>query len=147
MSAAADRDAVTALVRDLRRAWRTGDFDALARLFHADMIIAGPGGVAYAKGAAACIASYREFTRQADILAHEEAPPVVHVVRDTGIVAYVWRMTYRRDGDLSIESGSDQLVCARIDGRWQVLYRLLTFDAQPSPTVRAAANEPIASAV
>jgi len=143
----ADRNAVATLATEVNRAWRAHDFDSLARLFHDDMVIAGPGGVAYAQGATACVDSYRAFMSQAQIVDYDEAPPAIHVVHDTGVAAYAWRMTYRRDGSLSTESGSDQLVCTRIDGRWQVLYRLLTFDAQPKPVRGAAANEPTVRAV
>jgi len=147
MSRDADRAAVTTLAAEVNRAWRAHDFDSLAQLFHADMVIAGPGGVRYAEGAAACIDSYRAFMSQAQIVQYDEDAPAIHVVHDSGVVAYAWRMTYRRDGSLSTESGSDQLVCTRIDGRWQVLYRLLTFDAQPKPVRGAAANEPTVRAV
>jgi ketosteroid isomerase-like protein len=122
-------ETLCAMAGDINAAWRAGDFARLASLFHPDMVIVGPAGAVYAQGSAACIESYRAFASQAQILAYEETPPVVHVWADTGVVAYAWTMTYRRDGTTSTESGSDQFVFARCSGQWQVLYRLLTFDA------------------
>ena len=112
-----DREAIAAIQRALTAAWRSGRMDDLADLFHERMVIAGPGYRVYASGRMACVDSYREFAASTAVTAYDESAPAIHVWADTAVASYAWTMTYRRDGAPSTETGTDQLVLGRDQGR------------------------------
>lgn len=108
-------------------AWTTARTDALAALFHADMVIAGPGYQTYAAGRDACVESYREFSTNAKVLAYSAAEPAIGVWDDTAVASYAWTMTWQRDNDPVSDAGTDQFVFTRSGGRWLAVYRLVLF--------------------
>lgn len=124
-----DRAAVVAVLRAITAAWRGGRTGDLSPLFHERMVIAGPGHQVFASGRAACIESYREFATSAVVTAYDESAPAIHVWGDTAVAHYAWTMTWRRDGASATESGTDQFVLGRTQGRWQALHRLLLLSA------------------
>ena len=73
--------------------------------------------------------SYVDFVRQAVIKKCELSDPVIDQSGDTAIATYAWEMTYELEGREYHESGHDLFVLARVEGRWQAIWRAM-FPAQ-----------------
>lgn len=128
-TAAADEQAIRAVLERIEAAWRRNDFDGLEDCFDRKAVIVGPGYVTYAAGRAACVESYREFASNADVLEYQESDRKLRQWRHTAICTLSWTMTYQRDGGAQHDSGTDQLVLERQDDRWRVVYRHIQFAA------------------
>jgi hypothetical protein len=134
-------DDITALRRILERiddAWTTGQTDPLRPLFHADMLIAGPGYHRFAVGRDACVESYREFCTNAKVLAYQPSHLEIRVWGDTAVASYSWSMTWQRTGDPVSDSGTDQFVFGRFRQDWLAVYRLVLFNRGPSIALSGA---------
>lgn len=124
-------DDITALRRILERiddAWTIGRTDPLRVLFHADMLIVGPGYQRFAVGREACVESYREFSANAKVLAYQPSQPDIRVWGDTAVASFAWSMTWQRTGDPVSDSGTDQFVFGRFGQNWLAVYRLVLFN-------------------
>jgi uncharacterized protein (TIGR02246 family) len=117
-------------VRQINRAWRTGDASEIVELFHPDAVIIHPGFEGRTEGREDCILSYVDFAEQADIRRLEEFDPQVDVVEDTAVISYAFEIDYEMGGQAFQDSGTDLFVLARArDGRWQAVWRTLIMDA------------------
>jgi uncharacterized protein (TIGR02246 family) len=124
--------AVRDVVAKINAAWRLRRFDGLAECFHEDAVIVGPGYVEMARGREKCVESYRDFASSATVLSYSESTPSLWIWEATAVCTYSWEMQYQSQGGVSHEAGTDQLVLALVDGRWQVVWRYLYFEPRGS---------------
>jgi len=117
------REDVLRTVDEINDAWTSGLFDRLEELFHDDMVIVKPGGGRLGVGKKACVDSYREFCRRAEVFDFEESNFSVDIWEDTAVVSYRFSMKYEIDGEEHSEKGFDIFVMGEEDGRWRALWR------------------------
>jgi ketosteroid isomerase-like protein len=120
-------DNAVEVVGAINAAWRTGQTDDLATHFAPDMVIVGPGYVPLARGAAACVASYRDFLQASVVHDFRQSNLSAHVTGDVAVVTYGWEMDYEQGGQRSREVGTDLFVLRQEGGRWQAVWRAVTF--------------------
>ena len=118
-------------VRQINRAWRTGDASEITELFHPNAVIVHPGFEGRTEGREDCILSYIDFASQADIRRLEEFDPQVDTVEDTAVVSYAFEIDYEMNGQAFSDSGTDLFVLNRgRDGQWQAVWRTLLMDEE-----------------
>jgi hypothetical protein len=126
MSIAAERATISDLLRQLTRAWRTGDFASLEPIFHNDMVIGAPGQtMTLIEGREACIETYRDFSERAIVETYTEDPAWIGVWTNTAVASYAWDMTWTDDEGFHASSGQDVLTLAKEEGAWRVVGRML----------------------
>jgi Domain of unknown function (DUF4440) len=137
-----DRQAVTQLLRRINDAWLKGNPDDIERTleacFHDDIVIKSPRFEPLAKGKRACIASYVDFIRQAEIHDYRLDDPAIDLYGATAVATYLWEINYALDGVDYRESGHDLFVLIRADGRWQAVWRAIS----PTRSGRAKGQTP-----
>ena len=101
-------DAAGTIAR-INDAWRTGRVDELRPLFDPDMVIVGPKYEVMARGAEACIASYRDFLRASIIHQYKESTVSIHEAGSVAVATFAWEMEYEQSGAPSTER--HRLVC------------------------------------
>ena len=129
---AAERQTIRQCVRDINDAWRTGNTADLNRLFHADMVIVGPGYQELGRGRETCVRSYEDFVRSAVIHEYTESEPGIEVWGNTAVATYAWKIAYEQKGMVSREQGHDQFVFTREPDGWRAVWRMLTVAPQES---------------
>lgn len=137
MSIATDRAVIGELLRKLTMAWRSGDFDALAPIFHERMVIGAPGQImTLIEGREACIDTYRDFGERSMIETYTEDPAWIGVWSDAAVASYAWDMTWTDDDGFHAASGQDVLTWSREDGVWRVVGRMMLETARASGAQR-----------
>ena len=106
-------------------AWQCGEIDAVADLFHPDVVIVHPGFDGRTEGREACLESYRAFGREAKVLRLDELDPQVDIVGRTAVVTYEFKITYEVDGGGRHDAGRDVFVLVQSGERWRVVWRTL----------------------
>lgn len=111
----------------LGAAWRERRHDALARFLADDIVFALPGLGKRLEGAAAAVASYREFMGRATLTDYEESAQAIDVWGDTAVASFRWDMAWISGGESHRESGHDVFVFRRAtgDGTWQAVWRTM----------------------
>lgn len=127
------RGAATEVARTLAAlsaAWQGRRYDELAGLLAEDMVFALPGFGGRLEGAAAVVASYREFMERVTLTAYEEAAPAVDVWGDTAVASFRWEMAWLAGGVPNREAGHDVFVLRRAaaGAPWRAVWRTMTFD-------------------
>jgi hypothetical protein len=121
----ADVEETIARIND---AWRTGLVEDLRPLFDPGMVIVGPRYEVLARGADACIASYRDFFRASVVHQYWESAVAVHEAGPVAVATFAWAMEYEQGGRRSRETGTDLFVLRREGGAWQAVWRAVTFE-------------------
>jgi uncharacterized protein (TIGR02246 family) len=141
----AAREAVRRTFARLSAAWQGRRYEELATLLADDMVFALPGFGSRLAGAAAVVASYRDFMERVTLTAYREESPQVDVWGDTAVVSYHWEMAWLAGGVANAESGHDVFVFRRGPhddaGRspWLAVWRTMTFEpSAASPPAPAA---------
>ena len=109
------------VVRSVNTLWTTGRVDELEEHFHHRMLALTPVDRNVLVGRAACMESWRRFTRAARVITWEETEPRVEIHQDTAIVAYYYKARCEMDGRTVDLSGRDLFVLHREGGRWWVV--------------------------
>jgi hypothetical protein len=78
-------DALHLSMESLAHAWRTGQWDELARFWHPAVVFLAPTASLVRRGRDACVAGYQEFSRQAIIHEYTSAESYVQVVETTAL--------------------------------------------------------------
>jgi hypothetical protein len=115
------------VVEAINAAWRTGRADALTACFDPAAVIVGPGYKPLARGAEACVASYRDFLRESVVRDYRQSDVTVHQTDGVAVVTYDWEMEYEQGGHRSWESGTDLFVLRQAGEEWLVVWRAVTF--------------------
>jgi hypothetical protein len=115
------------VVNAINTAWQSGRTDALTDCFDPGAVIVGPGYQPLARGAEACVASYRDFLRASTIRDFRQTESAVHQADGVAVVTYGWEMEYEQAGRTSRESGTDLFVLRRAGKGWLVVWRAVTF--------------------
>jgi uncharacterized protein (TIGR02246 family) len=123
-----DTEEIGRLVRNINEAWKQGRAEQLHDFFHRDIVMVGPGYQELLRGRAACVESYREFGANAKVHDHTESEMKINVWGGTAVCTYKWVMTYERAGERSRETGTDQFVFTREQGKWLAVYRYIYFE-------------------
>jgi Domain of unknown function (DUF4440) len=127
-----DGEKIRLLLSRINDAWLKGRPDdlehALEGCFHREAVIKGPGFQELGKGEQACIKSYADFVRQAEIRECRLSEPMIDLYGNTAVAAYEWKMTYALDGREYKEAGHDLFVLTKTQGRWQAAWRMLLPD-------------------
>ena len=113
------------LVREVNDGWLAGDFRALHRYFHDDMVIRGPQFQELCRGKDACVKSYEEFLAQATVKDYRHDVPTIDLFGSSAVVTFQWEMRYELSGKDYSEPGSDTLLLTKENERWLVLWRLV----------------------
>jgi ketosteroid isomerase-like protein len=117
----------TEVVNAINAAWRTGRVEELATHFDPAMVIVGPGYQPLARGADACVASYRDFLRASVVHDYRQSDLTAHEAGGVAIVTFSWEMEYEQGGRRSRESGTDLFVLRQTGERWQAVWRAVNF--------------------
>ena len=73
------------VIAKIDAAWRLKQFDGLDECFHRDAVIVGPGYTEFARGRDKCTESYREFARNAAVLAYSESSHALRIWNTTAV--------------------------------------------------------------
>jgi ketosteroid isomerase-like protein len=119
---------VVETVERINDAWRTGRVDDLRSLFDPGMVIVGPAYEVLARGADACVASYRDFLRASVVHEYRQSAVAVHEAGPVAVATFAWEMEYEQGGRRSRERGTDLFVFRREGGGWQAVWRAVTFE-------------------
>jgi hypothetical protein len=114
------------VVRRINAAWLEGHCERLDELFHDRVVVVGPGGARYGEGKAAVVESYRDFARRATISEFRESDGRVDLYESVAVVSYRFEIEYTIDGQTSRETGGEVMVLEKHDGRWLVVWRMIT---------------------
>jgi hypothetical protein len=108
----------------LNDAWLKRRTDDLAASFHENAVICGDDGKTLARGAAACAASYAEFSARATVQEFKEQAPEIDMFGRTAVVRYAFQIRYQIDGKDASERGREVLVLVREEeSPWRVAWR------------------------
>ena len=127
---------VTRTLAAMSAAWRERRYDDLTPFLAKDMVFALPGFSGRLEGAAAVVASYREFMERVTLTAYEESTPAVDVWGDTAVASFRWSMAWLAGDVPNREVGHDVFVFKRAQpgAPWRAVWRTMTFEP---PTPRA----------
>jgi hypothetical protein len=125
-----DRARIRAVIDTINGAWSKGTADDLPRLmdgcFHDKAVFRDRDFRLVANGAAACIASYQSFVREATIEAFRMGEPTIDLAGETAIAAYPWNVAYTMGGERHDEEGYDVFVLMQDEAaRWFVRWRTI----------------------
>src|SRR5262245_16489676 len=123
----------TEIVDAINAAWRTGRVDDLAAYFDPSAVIVGPGYQPLARGAEACVASYRDFLRASVVHDYRQSGLTVHQAGGVAVVTFGWEMEYEQGGRRSREAGTDLFVLRQAGDVWLAVWRAVTFAPAGSP--------------
>jgi|SRR5690348_689682 len=138
MTARNDSEEIRLLLNKINDAWLKGPSEklpeALSDFFHVGIVIKGPGFQTMGRGKEACVKSYVDFVRQTRVRSCTLSEPEIDHFGDTAIATYSWEMTYELGGHEYHEYGHDLFVLARVEGRWQAVWRaMLPTPAEGAP--------------
>jgi ketosteroid isomerase-like protein len=119
---------VAETVERINDAWRTGRVDDLCSLFDPGMVIVGPGYEVLARGAEACVASYRDFLRASVVHEYRQSDVSIHEAGPVAVATFAWEMEYEQGGRRSRERGTDLFVFRQERDGWQAVWRAVTFE-------------------
>jgi ketosteroid isomerase-like protein len=122
-------DQIRDLLQTINSSWLSERPEELSRIladcFHPDMVIKDCDLEIVAKGKDACVRSYVDFIQQAKISAFSQDDADIHVVGETAIATYGWKITYTLEGKEYTEPGHDVFVFSRADGKWLAVWRAM----------------------
>lgn len=100
-----------------------GTRGSITDAFHPDVVFVSPDFKTRLQGREACLRSYDDFRRHAEVHEYRPEEPDVHVTGSTAVASHPFRMKYSAGGKTSDESGRDVLVFTHEGGRWIVAWR------------------------
>jgi hypothetical protein len=126
---------IRCLLAALSAAWQGRRYDELSGYFAADVVFALPGFAGRLEGAAAVVASYREFMERVTLTEYREEAPTVDIWGVTAVATFRWEMAWLAGGVPNREAGHDVFVLRRADGAgpWCAVWRTMTFEPRPAP--------------
>lgn len=127
-----DRKQVSAALTQIVQAGMSGDIGGLARLLHDDVIMVFPGFRGQARGRAAMLGGFEDFTGHATVHDHEESDEQIDVVGDAAVGSYRFEITYTRCGIKYRSTGRDLWVFHRSEDRWLAVWRTM-LDVEEEP--------------
>lgn len=113
------------LLKKINEAWVNGRSEELEEYFHEDIVIAQAGLQPRGTGKKACVDSYKEFIRHANILGLKESDHYIGVWGDTAVASYKFEIDYEINGAEHHDSGVDLFVFARQRGNWRAVWRTI----------------------
>lgn len=119
---------VAEAIARINDAWRTGRVEDLRAVFDPGIVIVGPRYEVLARGADACIASYRDFLRASVVHHYRESAVSIHEAGPVAVATFAWEMEYEQGGRRSRETGTDLFVLRREGEAWQAVWRAVAFD-------------------
>jgi hypothetical protein len=129
--AQAAKQEALAFIKALNEAWTKGDGSALDGFFHPGMVAITASDRDILYGREACLKSWQNFARTAQIHRWEELAPDVRLYGDTAIVTYYFDMSFDMNGKTIGMGGRDMFVLVKEDGRWRAVAD--QFSAYPGP--------------
>ena len=124
-SPAAEASKIRTLLTALNEGWLAGDLEAVAALFHENVVIVSPGFRARVAGREACLDSYRQFLVAAKVRASSFSEPIVDVWGATALASYEYDLTYEMGSELHDDRGRDVWVLAREGESWTLVWRTI----------------------
>jgi hypothetical protein len=122
------RTEIATAMTALSAAWQGRRYDDLAMWFAPDMVFTLPGGAGHLAGPPAIVASYREFMDRITLISYRESTPDIEAWSDLAVVSFTWEMDWLADGVSNHGSGRDIFALRRAAGRWQAIWRTMSFD-------------------
>ena len=119
------REQATAVMRRINQEWLAGRVDALAPLFHPEIVMVFPGFTAEKRGREALLAGFRDFVENARVAAFQESDHLVSVAGKTAIVSYRFEMMYERSGKSYRSTGRDLWVFHQENGELVATWRTM----------------------
>ena len=120
-----DADEIWQLVQRMNDAWAKDSPEDLASFFREDIVMVHPDFTQRTEGRDACVASYEDFCRQAEIRDFRISNPGIDVFADTAIATYSYEITYEMGGEVFNDTGRDIFIFVREDDRWQAVWRTM----------------------
>jgi uncharacterized protein (TIGR02246 family) len=113
------------LVQRMNDSWAKNGADDLASFFREDIVMVHPDFTNRTEGRDACVASYRDFCKQATILDLKISNPGIDVFVNTAIATYSYEIQYEMGGERFNDTGRDIFVFVRENDRWQAVWRTM----------------------
>jgi hypothetical protein len=133
MESQSRRDAVSAAMGRINRAWLERRPDDLVPLLHPDITLVFPGFAGRAAGREAIVAGFADFCQNATIHEYKEADHQIDVIGDTAVAGFTYEMVYERSGERYRATGRDLWVFARQGSEWIAVWRtMLDLAEQPA---------------
>lgn len=121
-----DADEIWDLVQRMNDAWaKPGGPEELASFFREDIVMVHPDFTYRTEGRDACVASYEDFCRQAEIRDFKINNPGIHVFGNTAIATYSYEIAYEMGGERFNDTGRDIFVFVRENDRWRAVWRTM----------------------
>ncbi len=120
-----DQQEVWKVVQEVNEAWVKGHPENLENFFREDMVIVPPDFQQRAVGRESCVASYKDFCRQATVQDFMEKDPGIDVFGNTAVVTYSFEIRYEMKGGTFHEAGRDVFVLLREGGNWRAVWRTM----------------------
>ena len=111
----------------MNRAWREEDASALAALLMPELIVLTSALELVADGREKTVESYLAFAREGRVKAFEEYDWREHIVGQTAVVAYRYRIEYERDGRRAQDQGSEVFWLLANGSSWWAVCRIALF--------------------
>ncbi len=113
------------VVKKINIAWQEGRFEELNKYFHEEIVIATPNFEGGGQGREACIKSYKQFAKMAEIYQYDESNFNAVVWENTALVHYSFDMSYTLQGQEYRDQGFDLYVFTKVQGEWKAVWRTL----------------------
>lgn len=120
-----DADEIWQLIQRMNDAWAKGGPEDLASFFREDIVMVHPDFTQRTEGIDACVASYQDFCKQAQIRDFKINNPGIDVFGDTAIATYSYEITYEMGGEQFNDTGRDIFVFVRQSGQWRAVWRTM----------------------
>jgi ketosteroid isomerase-like protein len=118
-------ETIRRVIRQLNDLWLSKQYDGIAELISAQVVVAPPGFNGRIRGREAYVRSFREFDRAATT--HEFSPgePEIDIVGDVAVAICPFFIVYEMAGTTHRDRGRDILVFSRSTGEWRVVWRTM----------------------
>jgi uncharacterized protein (TIGR02246 family) len=113
------------VVQQMNDSWAKGNPEDLASFFREDIVMVNPDFTNRTEGRDACVASYKDFCKQAAILDLNISNPGIDVFGNTAIATYSFEIQYEMGGERFNDTGRDIFVFVRENDRWQAVWRTM----------------------
>lgn len=118
-------DEVTAVMRQINRAWLDDRLKDLAPRVHPDIVMALPGFTGRSQGREEFLEGFRDFTQNATVHEFREYDHQIDIVGETAVINYRYEMVYEHTGERYHATGRDLWVFQKEGEEWLAVWRTM----------------------